>query len=347
MTDPLASTDYGTVRTALAGGAIALEDVDRRFPDLKEAFFGDAFGDARDPIEAVLAYKSRGSGSYDCDGSTFWVWNRGRPYCTTARGPEAVARLYEALWGYRVEELGSREGHVQFLLIPPYFPYDAYPDVTVAKARRVACELSGGDVMNSFWTTYKQALSREVVQGDIPAILDDGEAFHGSVDGEVMAQLRIFARLSHTLGNLIPCQKGFNAGRYWSTMDYWDLTLIFVRDWYLTKQQHQAPEDAAVPDTPLNAGVLAACSRWLNSFGRAEEGWRAFVRQNFLQPYVDDDYEVRPFFAGHGFGYLRPEGRQDVLACLMSMNACIIARGNLMLEELARGAGAGARLPHD
>ena len=50
MTDPLASTDYGTVRTALAGGAIALEDVDRRFPDLKEAFFGDAFGDARDPI---------------------------------------------------------------------------------------------------------------------------------------------------------------------------------------------------------------------------------------------------------------------------------------------------------
>lgn len=362
MTNPITSTDFGTIRDALKNGSISLEDVARRFLDFKKEFLGDTSNGARKPIEAVLNYYIRSKKPYDCDGSAFWAWKEGRPrYCTTSRGPWAVALLCKALWGYHIEKLRKSSRYVQFIFIPPYFPYKerlgilddavapcaAYglPDGDAVnsfwttyksdtQARCTAYELSGGDVMNSFWTTYKQALESKPTKKKIRGILADFEGRHASVGQEVMGQLRIFARVNHTLGNFIPCQRGFNAGRYWPTMDYWDLTLIFIRDWYLTKQQDQV-RGGAVPDTVFNAGVLATCAPWLNFFGQGEEGWKNFVDKNFLQPYVKDDYDVRSFFDEHNFTHKLPKGEEELVECLLSMNASIIARGNLMLHEIA------------
>ncbi len=191
--------------------------------------------------------------------------------------------------------------------------------------------------MNSFWTTYREAL-RLSGQGrlrtcDIPYLADNTEQYR--LEGDCGDQVDMLAYLTHTLGNFIPCFGCFNRDRYDPTKDYWDLTMLGIKEWY------EEPSSPLRKVNPLNQGLLDQCRPWLESYAEEDvtggEAWRQFVKANFLQPYFEEDSStVRPFFKEHSFDHQLPASKEELLDCLLSMNAGIIARGNLMLYAITQ-----------
>ncbi len=174
-----------------------------------------------------------------------------------------------------------------------------YDSLWGEKSSRMA---KSGDTMNSLWITYAQILKSE-----------------RKADTKVMKQLNLLAYLTHTIGNFIPCCGNFNNGRTGSSQDYWDITLIRLQGFYLNDDHL----DSFNPN----------CIAWLKSFGESENGWKNLIEDNYLESYVDEEYQVRRFYTGHEIGSILPEDNQ-ILECLLSMNAAIIARGNEMREVL-------------
>lgn len=314
------STDAELVRSALESEAIGPEEARRRFVDFK-TFYRNAddlepndrpepsasksrpsdallFAKGIDSEESLLlwlTYYSRSKNcKIDCDG------------CKSVRFvPRAVNALYDILW---------------------------------PQARDQGAD--SADTLNSFWTTYGKVLK---LTGTYEAPLKRAKGSCGKTvtgkevaeeirrdpllsdchDALIQDQLDLFAHLTHTLGNFIPCHGKFNGPRYRPTNDYWDLTLRHIRRWYLKEG---------------SPSFVDACSGWLSSFGNDIEGWNTFVRENFLDPYVDDSGSVKLFFADHGEPSLNPSNLpatcDKALDCLRSINASIIARGNLMLASI-------------
>lgn len=359
MSDVIQSTDFDEVYDAMLSSQVTLENVEARFVDLKTSFqqgtqsmeFNDrnkdkqscwleltdaerqqvvegcSFSAFDNPIERWIAYSLQPQFALMRNGS---LWNHYAIDCDGSKSaeivPAAINALYQALW------------------------HDVPAD--------------SGDTMNSFWTTYKQAL---IVMGHadwqssakcgILAEMIDEEGrlrpeFCAENDcGQRVAEyyLQMLAYLTHTIGNFIPCAGPFNSGRYALTCDYWDITLEYVRDWYINRQNIEIGSN--VPNASFNTGTLVACRDWLDHFGDGVEGWNAFVEDNYLQAYIETSpekgpgscgfvqdnqgaYVVRPFFPSHGFDHKLPEDPMGLAFCLRHMIAAIIARGNQMVEKL-------------
>ena len=315
MTNPIASTDFETVRGALTEGSITLKDVAERFVDLKTLY------DQNSNLEVNNRYKPTANFDRDhLDNTYLFAAGKGKEsplslwldYCccqtvdcdgckSTPVVTKAANELYQALW----------------------------PDAQKRGA-------DSADTMNSFWTTYKRALILDgqsmSSRGDIPAIHDNQESYRLS-DDAVRSQIELFAHLTHTCGNFIPVGGKFQQRGGHITMDYWDVTMQYVKEWY---------------EGSKDVEFLVGCDEWLSSFGEGARGWNTFVEKNFLQPYVfgrgdtkHKPYDVRHLFRGHYFDpnknyycdHLLP-WKKELLACLLSMNAAIIARGNLMLHAI-------------
>lgn len=352
------STDVDAIYDAIRTGEISLEDVEARFVDLKISFqqgtqnidFNDRNKDKKscwleltdaereqvvegcsfpafeNPIERWIAYSllpkfalMRGGQLWhnyaiDCDGSK-----------SADMVPTAVNALYRALW----------------------------PDVPADSA----------DTMNSFWTTYKRSLRlldvplwhSAVKEGILSEIIDEDGHLRSEFSEldtywrrSIMRKLEMLAYLTHTIGDFIPCGGAFNTGRYAPTLDYWDITLEFVRDWYLNRQGVESSSE--MPDTTFNSGILTSCREWLDHFGNGVEGWNNFVKQNYLDAYMqvrfvqgggcelekDEQgaYIVEPFYSGHDFAHPQLAIPPDAIIALTHMNAAIIARGNQMVAAL-------------
>lgn len=356
--NPLASTDFDTVRAALADGRdpVRLSDVSRRFVDLKTAY-----GDPR-----ALAVNARHDGSLARRGLPPAELDRALAACRIEEAPDGLARwlAYQAFESGPVElscaegvlcfeELvidcdGSKSAHVVPRAVNGLYDL-LWPDARAAGA-------DSADTMSSAWTTLGAFLrlalepavreelgSRRWNKANVVdalrrsprlrALVADGRVgVDGGVGAQAGRQVELLCYLTHTLGNLIVCPAPFNPGRYPATADYWDLTLMALRPWF--------EGGSAGEDGPLGRELRERCRPWLGLDGcqRGADAWERFIRDNFLWPYVDDRLAVRPFFAGHGLERRMP-GEGDILDCLLSMNAAIIARGNLMLHEIARRKG--------
>ncbi len=68
--------------------------------------------------------------------------------------------------------------------------------------------------------------------------------------------------------------------------DYFDIFLTLIRSYYL---KLELPEKAQF--------YILKHKRWMDWFGKGEEGWRAFVDYYRLNPYVTLSYEVKDLFA--------------------------------------------------
>lgn len=353
MTNPIASTDFDTVRAALADGSIDLDAIAGRFIDFKMAFDNSSdlgalrkklleendrgespdldclpslksdvlaaccfeTGDATDPLKRWLNYRSQPNFVVEpltaeirtalglnprTKKLTFSIDCDGSKSCEIT--PRATNLLYRVLW-----------------------PANENPKIDSA------------DTMNSFWTTYREAL-RLSGQGrlrtcDIPYLADNTEQYR--LEGDCGDQVDMLAYLTHTLGNFSPCFGCFNRDRYDPTKDYWDLTMLGIKEWY------EEPSSPLRKVNPLNQGLLDQCRPWLESYAEEDvtggEAWRQFVKANFLQPYFEEDSStVRPFFKEHSFDHQLPASKEELLDCLLSMNAGIIARGNLMLYAITQ-----------
>ena len=358
MGNPLASTDFDAVRAALANGCdpVRLADVSRRFVDLKTAY-----GDPR-----ALAVNARHDGSLAWGDFPPAELDRALAACRLEEAPDGLARwlAYQAFesgpvelscaeGAFRLEGLiidcdGSKSAHVVPRAVNGLYGL-LWPDARAAGA-------DSADTMSSAWTTLGAFLhlalepavreelgSRRWSKANVvdalrrsprlrALVADARVGADGGVGAQAGRQVELLCYLTHTLGNLIVCPAPFNPGRYPATADYWDLTLMALRPWF--------EEGSAGEGGPLGRELRERCRPWLGLDGRRRgaDAWERFVRDNFLWPYVDDRLAVRPFFAGHGFEHRMP-GEGEILDCLLSMNACIIARGNLMLRAIARREG--------
>lgn len=148
-----------------------------------------------------------------------------------------------------------------------------------------------------------------------------------------------FLKYNHTIGNYCPVPRGFNTARSGAgKCDMWDLTLMKIREYYYAA-------DASSKEKILNEllhsqGDRNACQRWLEHFRdkkrndpdspeKEDQGWRNFVDTLMFQDYVDEDYQVCPFWSGHSWEDLRiPQEQLNAvfaeIACRIKIRSCRI-----------------------
>lgn len=183
-----------------------------------------------------------------------------------------------------------------------------------------------------------------------------GSVFYDMIDTRY-PEVKSFLGKYHTIGNFCPVPKGFNAARSGGGQyDCWDLTLMKIREWYLSVDSKSLYErDNLIQEDLLhNTGNPLKCLRWLESFGQGQIGWHNFVDTLYMQDYVYNEdnwedkrhkdnkenreyYDVIPFWNGHEWskeGIKFPTGDDEIKKAFETMTAIIDARSNRIVEAL-------------
>lgn len=141
-------------------------------------------------------------------------------------------------------------------------------------------------------------------------------------DETISFEIEKLAKNYHTIGNMIPVPTGFNTSRAGSNAvhDYWDLTMIKIKEWY----------DKSI-DKPLaelfhkNSDAIEPCKKWLSKFNK----WNDFVEKNYLLSFVGDkdqdgNYQLLMFWNKHDFNNSAlPINKEDFFRFLKLLNICI------------------------
>lgn len=113
--------------------------------------------------------------------------------------------------------------------------------------------------------------------------------------------LKTFAKLTHTIGNIDIVPKGFNVGR--NNYDYWDWGLQTLKE----------------------------------SFSPSE--WKKYIDNHELNDYVDN-YDVIPFWENHlDPSKIIPENSEDIIKFLKKVNSNIENRGKNIVKKLENNDG--------
>ncbi|NFD04993.1 hypothetical protein EXN50_00465 [Clostridium botulinum] len=186
-----------------------------------------------------------------------------------------------------------------------------------------------GDTMTSFKNTYNHYKK------------------HFGSNEKIKVQIEKFAKLHHTLGNMIPIPSYFNSersGKY-ARYDFWDLTMQQIKKWYKHPDDDEPLKQLLNPDGENKEEEMSIklCKQWLNYFTH----WNDFVEKNYLQDFIqlsDDDelmkdedgeYILMDFGINHSYKMftlpLKPEIFYDYLRIL---NVVIEKRNERILVEL-------------
>lgn len=112
-----------------------------------------------------------------------------------------------------------------------------------------------------------------------------------------------FAELTHTIGNFIVLPHWMNTGRYNFSKDYWDLTLLSLYEWF-------------------------------NAFLTEDESWKKFIKNYYLQPYVNSNYQPEIFWENHSFRNKELEGTEEFSIFLKKVNERIEERGKFIIKQI-------------
>ncbi|WP_373192384.1 hypothetical protein [Enterococcus sp. RIT-PI-f] len=124
----------------------------------------------------------------------------------------------------------------------------------------------------------------------------------------LLEQIEIFAKLTHSIGNFTILLSWMNTGRgsgFSSVKDYFDLTLKDIHDSYL-----------GVDD----------------EFGKIF--WREFVKKYYLQPFVTKNYIVSELWKGHFNTRTYPQKIEDFEQFYHNVNLLIEERGKWITKQL-------------
>lgn len=180
-----------------------------------------------------------------------------------------------------------------------------------------------------------------VVAADLSAEKLD-ESFYELIDKYYPDNiLSEFINRCFTIGNYCPVPVGFNAARARDekenkNYDYWDLTLMKIKDWYDTR------DDSLLKEQLLHKnGNLKNCKKWLEWFEKKEnkvgktDGWHNFVDTLLMQDYVNEKYEVMPFWEGHTWGNPElPKDDEKIKEALKGISKRIKARSQRIVEKM-------------
>ena len=249
----------------------------------------------KDALYKFLLYKANGS-TFDCD------------RCDYAKD------VYHSLWGW------DNSSHENFQMIS-------------VGGKQI---LMGMDTMNSFWKTFEWALSKWC-GADIKRIFGISQITtkHAEIlckkydvlkkimiknlSQEIVEQFVVFAKLTHTIGNLTlvpkkiePYTQGiqtFNTARASKWNDYFDLSLIWLfhnEDKYFTRS--------------------VACE---------------YAKQFLMSDYVSENFSIIPLIKSHeriiNGNYemeKRPTSKDELLTLLETINNRIVRRGQWMYSKL-------------
>lgn len=160
---------------------------------------------------------------------------------------------------------------------------------------------------------------------------------------EKCSNLETFLGLYHTIGNYCPVPNGFNCARSGpgrtADHDYWDLTLIKIREWYDANAEQEKSKvlQELLHTKEAKSEAISNCQKWLKFFGEGIDGWKNFVKKLYMQDYVKTDEEgwpVDPFWEGHSwnnFGFPLAPGKID--EGLKTINDRILARARKIVEN--------------
>lgn len=194
-----------------------------------------------------------------------------------------------------------------------------------------------GDTMTSIWTILKGYVKLKTGISRISEN-DTWEWFilRESNNIQLSSNAGLFLELGHTLGNFIPVPLGFNVGRSnFGKWDSWDLTLFQIYKWYSDNSQeneyynNQALERLFTNDRNKQSTVLN-CQEWLSTF----RTWNDFVKENYLQSFVDRNGVPKQFFKNHTLEYPQPQTLQEYEEFFRTVNECIAERGKMIIKVL-------------
>lgn len=114
------------------------------------------------------------------------------------------------------------------------------------------------------------------------------------------AAFQKFAQLTHTIGNIAIVPRGLNTSRSRYAFDYWDYTLLSLKDSFSTLD-----------------GEL----------------WKTYIHSYHLNSYVDENYEILPLWSTHftSDGYM-PQTEKEFNEFLHTVNAHIVKRGEKIMN---------------
>lgn len=158
-------------------------------------------------------------------------------------------------------------------------------------------------------------------------------------------ELNKFAELTHSLGNFIPVYSiyeknasPFNASRNASTHDYWDLTMLDIKNYFAYKKEF-APK------------YIKNSSNWFETYRNDsfDNGFNEFCNKHFLDDWklidneTDSEWNKRNLFweehekKRHKVSHFSNEGGEEIFREILSrINQSIITRGELMYDKLKK-----------
>ncbi len=155
---------------------------------------------------------------------------------------------------------------------------------------------------------------------------------------DISPSIHIFANSVHTIGNFIPVPPGFNVAR--SKYDYWDLTLVKIREWYF---ENDPDEKNAILSVLLEKARNKRidkenCKIWLSLCGKGMdgmEGWKNFISTNYMHDFVAGD-EAMPimFYENHSWIEPIPTTEDDLNKLFDKCSELIYKRSQRMVDAL-------------
>lgn len=179
-----------------------------------------------------------------------------------------------------------------------------------------ATDVIRGETMNSFLTTFNRAIRQSSNYKTLTKTLGidnrKKERYSKLCKDQNYRQFDIiennrpafqtFATLTHTIGNFTVLPHWMNTGRSKLSKDYWDIFLLSLQE-------------------------------WLHLISPTSEAWINFIELYYLQPYVNKDYQIEPFWKNHSYGNPLPS-TQDFPIFLNAVNERIEERGKYMIKQI-------------
>lgn len=311
-----------------------------------------------DPWQRMCYYQVSGSTGTDCDVALFTVVVYYLAYGLGEKG----WKINEHKGGYHLEKLGERwelrgdtmnsyatpviggKGRAKGLL-RRYFLSENSPKMEEDSI------LSDGSFVDKYQKFGKKKGDKYVWSA---YMLDKWEDFISLLE-DVLVKNKIskedvyeYIRLNHTIGNFIPVpfiskdDGQFNSPRgIGETKDFWDLALLAIYHYYHKDFCKKEYSSFALRWLLGDVANVRLCQKWLDSFEGAsgEEKWDTFVKQNFLQDFVEGE-ENGPYglpkelWEGHFEGTVIPKEEKHYNKFFKNASERIEARGKKIAKKI-------------
>ena len=187
-----------------------------------------------------------------------------------------------------------------------------------------ATDVIRGETMNSFLTTFNRAIWRSSNYNTLIKELgiNNRKDYYSIPDqpnnnnqpqvpnyqrfdiiNPNLPAFQTFATLTHTIGNFTVLPHWMNTGRSKLSQDYWDIFLLSLQE-------------------------------WLDLISPTSEPWINFIELYYLQPYVNKDYQIEPFWKNHSYTNPILKKKEDFPIFLNAVNERIEERGKYMIKQI-------------